>query len=303
MIRILFLLIMGVSMVKAQVMPLWPQGVPNCPVDSPYEEIRDPKIGRKTQAIQTPSIEVFLPEEYKATGQAILICPGGGYYLQAYDWEGVQFAKWLNTQGIAAMVLKYRLPHWSGEGCREHVALDDARRAMRIIRFNATSWNIDPHAIGVMGFSAGGHLAASLATQPQDESPLLDDSISHQPAHANFAALIYPVISAEATVTHEGSIRNLLGEGAGEALRTQYSAEQHVNSQTPPTFLLHASDDGVVPAENSIRFYQALLAKGIPAELHILPKGGHGFAMAESHPQLQHWPTWLERWLKQQLPN
>jgi acetyl esterase/lipase len=276
---------------------LWPEGVPNCPVDSAYRETMDPEIGRKTMAVQDPSLEVFLPPDSLATGQAVLICPGGGYYLQAYDKEGTRFADWFVAQGIAAFVLKYRLPYWSGPGCRDHVASDDATRALRLIRSRARTWGINPQQVGVMGFSAGGHLASTVATPFVAGNARAQDPIERVSSRPDFVVLVYPVITGDTAVSHSGSFRNLLGKTPSEAELRQHSTDLQVGAHTPPTFLIHASDDRGVPAENSIRFYQALLAHGVPAELHVFPSGGHGFAFAPDHPELKHWPDLLSRWL------
>lgn len=287
----------GVASVFAQstIIPLYPNGVPDCPVDSLYRVEVDENIGRKTLAVQNPELEVFLPPAYRANGQAVLICPGGGYYLQAYDWEGTEFAKWLNRRGIAAYVLKYRLPFWSGEGCRDHVALDDAKRAMEIIRTEAMKEEsfIDPAQIGVMGFSAGGHLASTLGTHFEDDA----GEISVRP---DFMVLVYPVISSDPAIYHGGSFKNLLGENPSPELLRYYSSELQVNEQTPPTFLVHAADDRAVPAANSIRFFEALLAHEVAAELHIYPAGGHGFALAEEDEVLSDWLDLLADWLQSQ---
>lgn len=298
--KILFLLLftaIGLPVVFAQstIIPLYPDGVPDCRVDSVYRVEIDKNIGRKMLSVQEPELEVFFPPAYRANGQAVLIFPGGGYYLQAYDWEGTEFAKWLNRRGIAAYVLKYRLPHWSGEGCRDHVALDDAKRAMEIIRTEAMQEGsvVDPSQIGIMGFSAGGHLASSLGTHFEDEAR----EISVRP---DFMVLVYPVISSDTAISHAGSFRNLLGEHPDADLLRYYASELQVTEQTPPTFLVHAADDEVVPAANSIRFFEALLAQSVAAELHIYPTGGHGFALAEEEEILCGWLNLLADWLQSQ---
>lgn len=296
-IACLLLLILPSLPLSAQpVIPLWPEGVPDCPVDSMYrEEMRD--IGRVTMAVQKPTIEVYLPAPYRANGQAVLICPGGGYYLQAYDWEGTEFAKWFNQQGIAAFVLKYRLPYWSGEGCRDHVALDDAQQAMRLIRSRADGWDIDVDQVGVMGFSAGGHLAATLSTHYTAGDPAGGSDLQDQSSRPDFSILIYPVISGDTSVYHGGSFRNLLGDNASEESIRFYSNDEQVTADTPPAFLLHAADDSAVPFQNSIRYFEACQRHGVSAELHILPSGGHGFAMADGHPSLDGWVELLRTWM------
>ncbi len=278
-------------------LPLWPEGVPDCPIDSPYRVVMDPEIGRRTLAVQTPTIEVFLPAHYRATGQAVLICPGGGYYLQAYDWEGTELAKWLNQQGIAAFVLQYRLPAWTEPPCSEHVAWDDATRAMRLIRHRAKAFRIDPDQLGVMGFSAGGHLASTLSTHFDPGQPIAPDPIERQSSRPAFSVLVYPVISGDSTIYHGGSFEHLLGPAPDSAKVAYFSSDQQVTAQTPPTFLLHAADDASVPVENSLRYFQALQRHGVPAALHVFPTGGHGFALGEDHELLADWVDLLADWL------
>lgn len=290
--------ILGYLSISAQstIVSIWPDGVPDCPVDSTYREFVREGSGRRTLAVQDPTIEVFLPADYRANGSAVLICPGGGYYLQAYDWEGVEFAKWFNRMGIAAFVLKYRLPHWSPVGCKEHVALDDAKQAMRYIRAHAKEFNIDPAKLGVMGFSAGGHLASSLSTRYDMGTG--NDEFTKQSSRPDFSILVYPVISSDTSIYHGGSFKNLLGENPNSAQLEEASSEKQVDENTPPTFLMHAYDDkGVVP-DNSIVYFQALRKHGVPAALHIYPSGGHGFALAEQDPYLSGWIKQLEGWLK-----
>jgi acetyl esterase/lipase len=278
-------------------LPLWPGGVPDCAVDSPYrEEVRD--IGRVTMAVQQPTLEVFLPPSYRNSGAGVLICPGGGYYLQAYDWEGTDMARWLNSVGIAAFVLKYRLPYWSKPGCSEHIALDDARRAMQMIRSQAATYKIDPAKIGVMGFSAGGHLAASLSVHYEGGMPASTDPVGRVSSRPDFSILVYPVISLDTTVSHGGSRKNLLGPNPKPELISRFSCELQVNENTPPAILIHASDDTGVPVENSIRYYQALIKHKRPAALYIYPEGGHGFAIAHGKGFISTWTKQVEGWLQ-----
>lgn len=293
---LLSIIVLHGASAQSTVLSLYPDGVPDCPVDSFYRVEMDENIGRKTLAVQHPELEVFMPPAYRANGQAVLIFPGGGYYLQAYDWEGTEIAKWLNRRGIAAYVLKYRLPYWSGEGCRDHVALDDAKRAMEIIRTEAMreGSQIDPTQIGVMGFSAGGHLASSLGTH-------FEGAGKGTSVRPDFMVLVYPVISSDTAIYHGGSFRNLLGEDPDEELLRYYSTELQVSKETPPTFLVHAADDEAVVAANSIRFFEALMAHSVPAELHIYPHGGHGFALAEEDEVLSGWLDLLADWLQSQL--
>ncbi len=278
--------------------PLWPNGVPNCKVESPYREEMDSLRGRKTLSVQEPTIEAYFPAPYMANGAAVIIFPGGGYYLQAYDWEGTSFAKWFNTKGIAAFVVKYRLPHWSGEGCREHVALDDATQAMWLIRSQAASYHLDPNRIGVMGFSAGGHLASTLSTHFDNGNPKAKDLVAQTSSRPDFQILGYPVISGDTSFSHAGSFRNLLGENPDPEKVRYFSNELQVTPQTPPAFLVHAFDDKGVPVENSIRYVQALRQNDVSATLLIYPSGGHGFAFGTQDAYLAGWTDQLIGWMK-----
>ncbi len=286
------------ALAQSTLIKLWPEGVPNCPVDSAYRVTILEERGRKTLAVQEPEIEGFLPPAYRANGTAVLICPGGGYYLQAYDWEGTEVAKWFNRRGVAAFVLKYRLPHWSGRGCSDHIALDDATRAMRLIRSRASEFNVDPERVGVMGFSAGGHLASTLSTHYDRGTRGATNRIDQQASRPDFSILIYPVITGDTAFSHRGSFRNLLKEDPPPSKVEYYSSELQVDADTPPTFLLHAFDDKSVPPENSIRYFQALQREGVPAALHIFSEGGHGFSMAEGNDYLNPWLDLLDGWMK-----
>ncbi|HEY4875093.1 MAG TPA: alpha/beta hydrolase [Puia sp.] len=227
--------------------------------------------------ITRPTLTAFLPPKEKANGSAIVICPGGGYSIVAAGHEGYDVAKRLNEFGIAAFVLKYRLPEDSIMINKEIGPLQDAQRAMQIVRENAAAWNIDEHRIGVMGFSAGGHLASTVATH--FNKPVIENkkNINLRP---DFAVLIYPVISfTNDSFANIGTRDQLLGKNPSKEKEIEYSAELQVNAQTPPSFLVHAEDDDVVKVQNSIWFYEALQKFNIPSELIIYPKGGHGFGL------------------------
>ena len=248
--------------------------------------------------VQNPTLEVFLPAKKTATGQAVVICPGGGYSILAYDWEGIDIAKWYNAQGIAAVVLKYRLPKSITLIKPEIAPLQDAQRAIRLVRHNAKKWNVDPTQIGVMGFSAGGHLASTLGTHFA-ENVLGDskDSINSLSARPDFMVLIYPVITFDKKHYHGGSKNNLIGKNASQKLIDHYSNDLQVSSDTPTTFLLHTTDDKAVPVANSLLFYQALKRNGVAVEMHIYPEGGHGFGLGIGRGHLQQWPDRLKQWL------
>ena len=248
--------------------------------------------------VQVPSVAVYLPAKRQATGQAVLICPGGGYNILAYDWEGIDVARWFASKGIAAIVLKYRLPVSKTIPVRHEAPLQDAQRAMRLIRFNADHWNIDVNKIGVIGFSAGGHLASTLGTRFDYNTLDPVDAIDEVSARPDFMVLVYPVISLREQYSHTGSRDALLGEDADSGLIDFYSNELHVSSGTPPAFLVHSGDDTAVPVENSLYFYQALINQEIPAEMHIYPEGGHGYSLAIGRGYLQTWTDRLYDWLK-----
>ncbi len=244
--------------------PLWPEGVPGA-------------VGQ--EEVDKPSLTWYAAA--KPNGAAVLVCPGGGYGGLAMDHEGKQIAEWYNALGATAVVLKYRL----GPRYRHPAMLDDARKAMRTIRARAAEFKIDPAKIGVMGFSAGGHLASTLSTHFQaGERP-------------DFAVLCYPVISFTTRYTHSGSMRNLLGNPPNPSLVWDLSNELKVTGETPPTFLFHTNADSGVPPENSILYYMALRTAGVPAEMHIYQEGRHGVGLAQTDPVLSTWPARLKDWL------
>ncbi len=276
---------------------LWPEGkVPNYKNTGEKEKI---ELGETTKVslVQLPNISVYLPAKRAATGQAVIICPGGGYSYLSYNWEGSDVAKMLNGKGIAAIVLKYRLPNATSNVLPHLSPLLDAKRAVRIVRANAERWAIKKDRIGIMGFSAGGHLASTLATQFDEGIATSTDSIEQQSCRPDFAVLVYPVISLSKNITHGGSKKNLIGENADSSLANKYSAELNVTKETPPTFLLHATDDKSVPVENSLLFYQALKNNGVAAELHVFPKGGHGFGLGVGRGSVEKWTELCVEWL------
>lgn len=276
---------------------LW-DGPPPNHRDSGLQEVReaDERLIRISH-VQEPAIEVRLPARGNATGQTVVICPGGGYGMLAYDWEGTDIAGWLNGQGIAAVVLKYRLPEKASNVVRRLSPLLDAKRALRLTRHHAESWGVDPRRIGVMGFSAGGHLASMLGTHFDAGDADAADPVERLNSRPDFMILMYPVITMTDGAAHAGSRQNLLGKDPPEELRREYSSELHVTRATPPTFLVHAGDDAVVSVRNSLLFHAALVARGVPAELHVYPSGGHGFSLAIGHGRLQGWTQRCAEWL------
>jgi len=278
-------------------LPLWSGDIPNSRLSDEKINYGDRDITWIT-GVQIPDIAVYLPTEKIATGQGVLICPGGGYAGLAYDWEGTDIAKWLNSKGIAGFVLKYRLPQSKSVVTARHAPLMDAQRAMRLIRSKSDEWNLKQNQIGVMGFSAGGHLASTL-TMHHDELLVENyDPLDSFPAYPNFQILIYPVITFSPAYRHNGSKENLIGKKATDELIHFYSNENHVTENTPPTFLTHSTDDRSVPVENSLLMYKALKDQNIPVEMHIYPFGGHGFALALGQGYLSDWTNRLADWLE-----
>lgn len=277
---------------------LWP-GLPPLQKESAQQEKSVKEGIVRISNVQTPSIEVYLPTQQIATGEAVVIFPGGGYGILAYDWEGTDFAKWLNSQGIAGIVVKYRLPLSTSLTDRKEVPLLDAQRAIRLVRQHAEPWHINPNQVGVMGFSAGGHLASTLSTAYLHRAIPPQDVIDELSARPDFSILVYPVISFQDAPTHGGSRKNLIGEPANPELVQRFSNELQVTTNTPPTFLVHAQDDKAVPLENSLLYYQALHAKGVKASLHIYPTGGHGFAFGIGKGAVEGWRDVLLDWIKE----
>jgi|UniRef100_UPI004047ABEB acetyl esterase/lipase len=277
---------------------LWP-GLPPLQKESNLQEQAVQQGIVRISNVQIPSIEVYLPTKQSATGEAVLIFPGGGYGILAYDWEGTDFAKWLNAHGIAGIVVKYRLPISTSLTDPKEVPLLDAQRAIRLVRQNAEAWNINPSKVGIMGFSAGGHLAATLSTSFAHELLLEKDAIDTLPARPDFSILVYPVISFRDAAAHSGSRKNLLGDQASSELVDRFSNELQVTTDTPPTFLVHAQDDKGVPLQNSLLYFQALHANGVNAALHIYPTGGHGFAFGIGKGAVSGWREVLLAWMKE----
>jgi len=280
-----------------RILPLWDGDPPN------YRETGEVTIWDtsdivRIRLVQKPDIAVFLPSKKNATGEAVVVCPGGGYQVLAYDWEGSDIARWLNSRGIAAFVLKYRLP-----GARNNIVphkspLMEAQRALRMVRYHAEQWNIDPGKIGIMGLSAGGHRASTLATHYDAGDPDNSDPVERESCRPDYSILIYPVISFDDRITHAGSKRSLLGEEPDDELVTYFSNEKQVTGDTPPAILVHSDDDRGVPVENSLVYYQALRAHEIPAEMHIYPYGGHGYSLAIGKGHLATWPDRVIEWIK-----
>ena len=278
------------------IMQLWPKDkIPNH-LKSVEKEIHEQNEILRISKVQVPTIEVFLPSKRDATGEAVLIFPGGGYGILAYDWEGTDIAKFLNSKGIAGIVVKYRLPSDISQTDKKYVPLIDAQRAVRLVRSNAKQFNVKSDKIGIIGFSAGGHLASTLGTHFNEKVYDPIDGIDDESARPDFMALGYPVISF-GEMTHLGSKKNLIGENPTTELVNYFSNEKQVTELTPPTFLLHATDDTVVPVENSLLFYKAVKDKGVSATMHIYPKGGHGFGLGLHDEHLKDWGDRMIDWI------
>lgn len=292
-----FLLFLVIFNARAQnhVIPLWKK-IPDEVKAKDYKEkevIKDGKM-QSTSQVSVPTLSIFIPKETTSNQSAVIICPGGGYTHLAFDKEGVKVAEWFNSIGIAAFVLKYRMPTDLTMKNKNVGPLQDAQEAVRYVRQNASKWNIDPNKVGILGFSAGGHLASTASTHYDDKVYESDYKVSARP---DFSLLIYPVISMENETTHKGSQTNLLGNNPSKALIDSYSNEKKVTPKTPPTFLIHATDDNVVIPENSINYYLALKKNGVSAELHIYEKGGHGFGLGIADTS-KFWTRDCEEWLK-----
>ena len=253
-----------------------------------------PAPGAKGDAADDiPTLALYPADPERATGTAVVVCPGGGYRNLAMDHEGGQVAHWLNSFGVSAFVLKYRL----GPKYNHPVELGDAQRALRYVRHNAAKFQIDPNRVGIMGFSAGGHLASTAATHFDKGDPSASDPIERQGSRPGFAIFGYPVISFTTEYTHQGSKRNLLGENPDPKLVELLSNELQVTPETPPTFLFHTNEDTGVPPENSVLFYLALRKAGVSAELHIYERGRHGVGLAPTDKVLSSWPARLADWM------
>jgi acetyl esterase/lipase len=256
---------------------LWPSGAPGAKGESDNDK---------------PTLTISPPPADKANGAAVVVCPGGGYGGLAISYEGHDVAAWLSKNGIAGFVLKYRVSPY-----RHPAPLDDAQRAIRTVRSRAKELGIDPAKIGILGFSAGGHLASTAATHFDDGRPDATDPVERHGSRPDFAVLAYPVISLVDPPAHSGSRRNLLGDPPDPALVELLSNERQVTARTSPTFLFHTADDTVVPVANSLLFFEALQRASVPSELHVFPHGTHGVGLAADDPVLSAWPRLCAAWM------
>ena len=273
---------------EPEVIPLWPAGAPGA-------------VGK--EAADVPTLTIFRPDPAKATGSSVVICPGGGYGFLAVEHEGAEVGQWLNSLGVTAFMLKYRLaPRY------HHPAMiQDANRAIRTVRARASEWGLDPHKIAILGFSAGGHLASTAATHYDAGKPEDADPIERVSSRPDRMILVYPVIAIATEYGHTGSRDNLLGKNADKALVESLSNETQVTKDTPPTFLAHTNADAGVAAENSLLFALALRKNKVPVELHLFEKGVHGLGLGSGwagrippEPSFQAWPVLCGTWLKNQ---
>lgn len=284
--RTAFVLLLASAMLMAQrpatepaSFPLWNGPAPGA-------------LGTTEKDIPTLTPWPAAPE--RANGAAVVVCPGGGYGGLAVDHEGAQIAQWLNSLGVSAFVLRYRL----GPTYHHPVELGDAARALRTVRARASEFRVDPNRIGIWGFSAGGHLASTLSTHWDRGDAGSQDRVERVSSRPDFAILAYPVITFTEAWTHQGSKRNLLGNEPDPSLLNWLSNDQQVTAETPPTFLFHTNADTGVPAENSVYYYLALRKAGVPAELHIYEKGPHGVGLGWSDAILGTWPARLADWMR-----
>ncbi|MBP6758131.1 MAG: alpha/beta hydrolase fold domain-containing protein, partial [Flavobacterium sp.] len=275
--------------------PLWDK-IPGAIETADYKQ--EPRLDAQgnitgIRKVTEPTLKIFLADNKISKNAAVIICPGGAYALLSHDKEGDKVAEWFKSIGISAFVLKYRLPSDVIMKDKTVGPLQDAQEAIRTLRRRAEEWNLDPAKIGVIGFSAGGHLASTLSTHYNDKVYEYQDNTSARP---DFSILVYPVISMEDAITHKGSKENLLGKNVSSEMADKYSNEKQVTAETPKTFLVHATDDKAVPVENSINYYLALKQHQVPVEMHIYENGGHGFGLGVQGTN-KNWPKACEKWL------
>ena len=290
---ILIILFATVGLSAQEVIPLYdgeiPNSIPNTMKEEPMK-FGDEVAGFRN--ISEPTLEIFLPAKEQATGMGVIVCPGGGYFMETYGREGTLIAEEFVKKGIAAFVLKYRLPSDSIMTDKSIGPLQDAQQAIRTVRQRADEWGVEPDGIGIMGFSAGGHLASTAGTHFNKSYIPNNENLSLRP---DFLILVYPVISMKKELTHQGSRDNLLGVNPTEEQVDLYTNDMQVTENTPPTWLTHAGDDKMVPVENSIRFYQALIKNNVPAGMNLIPEGGHGFMNIPTDEWMQPLFQWIEK--------
>jgi acetyl esterase/lipase len=292
------IMIVFVSYLNAQtkLIKVWTGKIPGAIENASVKEdtLRLENGGLRIRNVVDPTLTVYFPPKEKANGAAVIICPGGGYVRLSIDHEGENVAKWFNEFGVTGIVLKYRLPNSAIMKNKSIGPLQDVQEAIRTARRNAKEWGINPTKIGVMGFSAGGHLAATASTLFNDKVYGTDTTS----ARPDFSILVYAVMSMDVLISHSGSHNNLIGEDADQKLVDHFSADLQVTKATPPAFLVHAADDKTVPVQNTINYFFAMKKLELPVEMHIYEKGGHGFGLAKNRGTESNWPEACKTWLK-----
>ena len=293
---LLFIMLVCTTTTKSYsqvVFPLYEKEIPNSIPGTDEEQSITEGITRVSK-VSVPTLTMYTPASGKSNGTSVIICPGGGYGILAIDHEGYDVAKKFTEMGVTAFVLKYRLPNDKIMVDRSIGPLQDAQRAIQMVRNNASTWKVNAKKIGIMGFSAGGHLASTAGTHFNNAAI---SNLKETSLRPDFMLLIYPVISFQDSLTHSGSKNNLIGKNADSLKKVLYSNEMQVNTQTPPTFLVHAKDDGAVKVENSILFNQALIKNHVPTEIYLYEKGGHGFGLNNKTSEVV-WMDLLEKWMR-----
>lgn len=288
-----FVILVGLNLNAQKVIPLYPGAIPNSKsyqITELISEINGEPY--ECRNVSKPTLALYLPDKKIATGAAVIICPGGAYEFVSYQLEGTKIANEFLNKGIAAFILKYRLPNDSIMIDKAMAPLQDAQQAMKVVREHAAEWNLDSKRIGIIGFSAGGHLASTVGTH-FNKSYI--QNVENTNLRPSFMILVYPVISMKNALTHKGSMINLLGKFPKQETVALFSNELHVTKNTPPTWLTHAGDDTIVPVENSISFYQSLNHNNVPVEMHLYPKGNHGFVLRLP---INEWMEPMFKWMK-----
>jgi acetyl esterase/lipase len=283
-----FILVLSFAIKAQEIINLYSGSIPN----SKASDIKETEHSGMYSGVTKPTLEIFLPEKEKSTGTAVIICPGGGYSVVVYQAEGVKTAKEFARNGVAAFVLKYRLPDDSTMVDKKIGPLQDAQQAIKIVRENASKWGIDINKVGIMGFSAGGHLASTAATHFKKAVIENDNNTNLRP---DFQILVYPVISMQDSLTHLDSRTKLLGKNPSKEIIDEFSNELHVDENTPPAYITQAADDKVVDVDNSIVYFESLRHHNVPVEMHIYPKGNHGFVLRQP---TEEWMKPIFKWMK-----
>ena len=291
--KLIILCLIGFKIYSQQAIPLYPSGIPNSKPVSDTESSTTNNGILVVRNVSRPSLTAYLPDELKASGEAIIVVPGGGYHIIAAGHEGEDVARRLNEKGIAAFVLKYRIPDTTYMVKKEIGPIQDVQRAIQMVRENAKKWKVNKKKIGILGFSAGGHLVSTAATHYNKAYISNKRKTSLRP---DFVVLIYPVISFVDSSMHVGSLENLLSKDAPLEKRMQFSAELNITTQTPPTFMVHAKDDPV-SVRNTMLYADSLNAKGVFSEILLYEKGGHGFGLVNKTSDIS-WPDRLHQWMK-----